>query len=525
MHAVADPRRPEAGFTIVELIVAAILLAVALGGAVTLAAGTSRSSTTSVARQAQTAILASAAEKVRADSSWTNDRPLTCGSIGSRIDITAWLTNRISRELAADSQRGTGFLVTASANAVDSAADGRCPDDADGIVPDYYDIEVVARPNARTAANIPDAGPLTQRFQVDFSSRTSGGRLSIQACYASPQTDERIPTGSCEVEGEEIVMLPPSAATGVGGSCGTTSAECRAWTCAHPLLQSTCSSGGAGLANAAYVSLRPIAASGWRYTVRGADANTASEPVRSGVLARDGSATIDAMLPGRYEVRVIPPANTDPWETHSVPASGVATVERGIRSRIVQMFRPARRTQSIRFPVETRDITRPPWETTGPDEGYPVVPYYKGGGRTYSLMPAPVGRSSRVTTATLRTNGREIVFENPDPGLYAGNISGHQLSTGTRDIDFFFVPATNDQPIMVPESQRVAPIRYDWCDAPVRESDYVVRYGLGTTLTNPYPASDPRGAVRTWKVTSCYSSSSGGGPGPPPPTPGGGGNA
>ncbi|MCZ4496520.1 MAG: hypothetical protein JWM25_1103, partial [Thermoleophilia bacterium] len=299
MRAVAEPRRwshHDDGFALVELIVAVLLLTVAIGGAIAVASSSSRSATASSIRQSQTAILASAAEKVRSDSSWTSDAPLTCASVGARSDITSWLQSRIGRELATDAIRGTKFVISATATAVDSAADDLCPIDADGIVPDYYDIEVVARPDAATLQRNPRVGSITERFQVNFSNRTSGGRLSIQACYSWPQVDERIPTGSCDdVDGGGSIILPPATApVGTGGTPTCTSGDdCTAWTCAHPMLQAKCDSGAFG--DSLFVSLQPIAASGWTYTVRGTDANTEDEPVRTGRLEDDGTTTLDAM--------------------------------------------------------------------------------------------------------------------------------------------------------------------------------------------------------------------------------------
>ncbi|MCW2924822.1 MAG: hypothetical protein JWM98_2226 [Thermoleophilia bacterium] len=507
-------RRSELAFSVIEVIVAAMLLVVALGGAIVIAQGSSHATTTSTVRQAQTAILASAAEKVRSDSSWTSNKPLTCGSVGQTTDITAWLRSRIARELLPDASRASTFVVTATARAVDSGADGRCPDDADGIVPDYYDIEVVARPDASTAARTPNAAPITQRFQVDFSSRTSGGKLSIQACYAYPQTDARIPTGSCDENGTGgMVILPPAQVPLDGTTLGTCAggADCTAWTCAHPLLDAACESGQFG--NDLFISVRPIAASGWSYTVTGADPNTRSEPVRTGRLDNSGSTTIDSMLPGRYQVRVNPPPAIVPWETHSVPASGIATVERGIRSRIVQMFRPAPRTKPLVVPIQSREITDPPWV------GQPIVPRRVGGNVTYELVPAPLGRASNPSSVTVHPGDTFAQFDDVEPGLYAAKL--RQSGGGYKDITdsagFFFVPPGTGDPITLPT--RPWRIQYDWCDAPRRERQYVDVYGEGTVIANPADPSE------TWKVTSCYSSGGGGGSGPPPPNPGGGGNA
>lgn len=501
----------ESGFGLIEILVAVILVTVALTAVVQAGTSTTVAASRASIRDAQSAILSSAEEKLRADSSWTGTS-LDCSSIGRVVDLTGWLQTRLRDELAPDSVRGTAFTIQASAKAIDSPADSRCPDDADGIVPDYYDVQIFVAPDAVTAQRNPDAKPSTVRLQLDFSSRNSGGRLVVQACYVWPQADQRIATGSCSRTGSaDVDLLPPTLVPKdvAGAICSSSpSGDCTAWTCANPALDALCSAGQNGDTN--FVAVRPIPSSGWSYTVVGDDANTSTEPPRNGVLDDDGYVEIDSMLPGRYKVTVTPPGGITRWDTHSVPQGGIATVEGGVRSRVVQMFRPAHRTGQLRIPIETTDISDPPWLQRT------YARCFSCGSHTYGLVPAPLGRTSAQPLSTFKNNDKEIVFPAVEPGLYAAklvNAKATSYKALQQSLGFFFVPPGDDQPMMLPAQDML--ITYNVCRASARNA-YVRRYGKGTVIRNPADPSEK------WTVEPCPPPSSGSG-GAPKPGGGGGG--
>lgn len=514
----ASPRAREAGFGIVEMLIAVILVIVALTAVVQAASSTSKTASQASVRDSQSAILSAAQEKLRADSSWAGTS-LDCASIGRVVDLTGWLQLRLRDELAPDAVRRTGFTISATAKAIDSPADDQCPIDADGIVPDYYDIQLIVKPDATTRNLYPNVPPATERLQLDFSSRTSGGRLIIQACYVWPQADQRIPTGSCaRGAGVQVQVLPPSmvpeAADPHTTCSGSASGDCDAWTCANPLLDDLCTQGQNGQDD--FITVRPIAASGWSYRIVGDDPNTRSEPDRNGVLGADGSTEVDSLLPGRYRVSVSAPNGIAQWDTHSVPQGGVATVERGVRSRVVQMFRPSRRTDALNLPIRTFDTSEPPWlwdSASGDRYDY----CYRCGSHTYALVPAPLGRTGAQQTASYTNDSRFLTYADVEPGLYSTkltNAAGNGWKSMSGGLGFFFVPPGDGQTMMLPAQDMY--LSHSICIKAIRDT-YVAMYGEGTKV--PYP-SDPS---RTWTAEPCPTGGGGGGGAPPPGGNGGGG--
>lgn len=471
-------RRAERAFSVVELIIAASLLAIALGGAVAVAASGSRSETSSTVRQTQLAVLSSAAEKLRSDSTWAPQEGNRCSSAPAPIDLTSWLTQRLDRELAADAVRASQFLMSATASPVDAAADGQCPNDADGIVPDYYDVEIVTRPDDDTASRMSSVAPITQRFHIDFSSRTTGGRLSIQACYVWPQRDDRLALSSCELTSEPVKLQPSAKVLNPArpNDCRE-SFECIPFLCADPARHASCPFGQNGREE--YVSTETRPADGWTYTVTGIDPVTSQEPPVTGTLDDVGRAVLDGVVPGRYRIDIDHPSEVVPWTSHSVPASGIATVERGVRSRVVQMFQPAPRGDSVRVNFVYYNGFVPPWMRT------PITTYSGSSSSVWEIVSAPLGRTTEHYRAQQRFGGPSYVeFEGVHPGLYSFQLlTPFRPMQIERQFGFFYVPP-GDGSALGPNGVTLELRGTITCRNTLHE-ELIAQYGDGAVLTNP----------------------------------------
>lgn len=436
MRTAADSER---GFSIVEVIIAVVVIAIGLTGLAALSGSTAKSSSSAKVRDQQSSIAQSIGDKLRADSGWVGTATETCATVSSPATVTltgsAWLTQRMRAELRADGINPEAWNVQATARKVDSAADGTCAGggDADGVLPDYYDIDVVVRPAGSTASRYPDVKPFVTSFQVSFASRTAGGTLTIQACEITPQVDERLPIGSCGAgsASEPHVVLPPPGSNispSAGDdfmSCVAEPLDCKAYRCAHPDITDSCPG---EFGDPYFVKVHTKPGNGWGFTLTG----DPSDPVtagysRSGNLNANGEFQIKYLKPGRYRVNINEPGSVRPWTSHSVPADGWATVVSGIESRIVQMYKPAPRGADLVIPIETTDVSKPPWY------GQPSYDYlYKKGPYELILVPVPRGRVLGAKNGTLvHQNDPNVRFENLEPGLYGAYMATRRSRTST----------------------------------------------------------------------------------------------
>ncbi len=514
----------ERGFSIIEVIVAVVVVAIGLTGLVAMSGTSARSSSVAKVRDQQSSIAQSLGDKIRGDAAWAGTTPDTCATVPGTVNLTGtpWLNQRLTAELANTGLNPEQWIVNAQARKVDSPADGVCPNDQDGVLPDYFDVDVSVRPHPTTLARFPGLKPFTTTFQVNFSNRNAGGALTVQACHITPQVDERLPIGTCASgAADRHAVLPPPGSNvqpSAGDdfmSCVAEPLDCTAYRCAHPEISDGCA-GEFGRDD--FVKVRSEPGAGWRFRVTGdpSDPVTRGE-VRSGTLGNNGEYELKYMKVGRYRVEVFPTGNLVPWASHSVPANGWATVVSGVESRVVQMYKPGPRREDLVIPIETTDVSKPPW--FGQSE-YDYL--YKKGPYELILVPIPRGRVLGAESGTIVRDGDQAIrFRNLEPGLYGAYMADPKLIseytlTGTKS--FLFVPPGGGDPIVLPSAGSIK-WEVSFCDPDVRQS-YVNMYGEGlvehTTVT---PTGVP--VKQQWMSKPCTSP----GGGPPPVGSGGAGGA
>lgn len=520
----------EQGFSIIEVIIAVVVVAIGLAGLAALSSSTSKTTSTAKVRDQQTSIAQSLGDKIRGDAAWAGTTPDTCATLTSpsTVNLTGspWLTNRLKSELALDGISPEAWTVQATARKVDSPADGLCSGggDDDGVLPDYFDVDVVVRPSGSTLARFPGVKPFVTSFQVNFSNRTAGGALTIQACYIWPQVDERLPVGTCgAASADKMVVLPPPGSNvnpDAGDDPMTCIAEpldCSAYKCAHPDIEDGCAG---EYGNEDFVKVRSYPGSGWSWKLTGDPGDPVTNGiVKTGTLDANGLRKIKYLKVGRYNVQVFEPGNLRPWPSHSVPADGWATVVGGIESRVVQMYKPKPRAADLVIPIQTTDASKPPW--FGQSE-YDYL--YKKGPYELILVPIPRGRVLGSTTGTMVYDGdKNIRFKNLEPGLYGAYMADPKLTneyelSGTKM--FLFVPPGGGDPIVLPASGSIS-WEVSFCDPDIRKV-YVDMYGgegpVVKTFVDPITGAS---STQTWNAQYCNAPSGG----PPPVGSGGSGGA
>lgn len=523
-------RNQEHGFSIIEVIIAVVVVAIGLAGLAALASGSSKSTSAAKVRDQQTSIAQSLGDKIRGDAAWAGTNPDTCATMTpATVNLTnsPWLNNRLKAELAADGISPEAWTVQATARKVDSPADGTCGSgggDADGVLPDYYDVDVVVRPSGDTLARFPNLKPFVTSFQVNFSNRTAGGALTIQACYIWPQVDERLPIGTCGAgSGDKHVVLPPPGSNvnpqpGQDSmSCIAEPLDCTAYKCAHPTIADGCSG---EWGHEDFVKVRSVPGTNWNWKLTGDPSDPVTNGiVKSGKLDNEGMAKIKYLKVGRYKVSITEGNAYMPWPSHSVPADGWATVVGGVESRVVQMYKPKPRAADLVIPIQTTDVSKPPWL------GHEQYDYlYKKGPYELILVPVPRGRAMAATKGAKVSQGDPHVrFEDLEPGLYGAYMADPKLTheyelSGTKM--FLFVPPGGGNPIVLPTA---GAITWDvtYCD-PVERKAYVNALGgEGLKTHTTYDPVTGEAYTQQWQAQYCDAPTGG----PPPVGSGGSGGA
>lgn len=528
-----NPR--EHAFTIVEVVIAAFVLAIVIAGATMVFGGASKSMSVNRLRDVESSLGHKALSILQADTTWatschSDDIPFT--QANARCDVTTWLVGKHpSLKTVHESGQVLAFDVRAVATGIDLATDLTGAADRDGLRPDVYQVEVTVTPTAELAARFDTLRPFTVRAELNPSSRVTSGRITVDVCIASNQSDERLPIATCVGQAYDAKMLPPggldmSSRQRTASTCdgpesarsGADERDCVAFKCADP-----------DIAVGSGVGCESMP--GWRQP----SSWSAIQRLMTSISLRPGSGTITlrsrqdgsthgpvALVGGRAEFEDLPIGEFDitasiaggyvPWRSKSVPSSNIVASEPGLNSRAVLVYRPPP-TGAVTIAVSSLDITVP-WE---PVEytGWPQIDNDRNLTNPNTpvklcLVPAPQGRlvDGDVPCIEVPRSSATTVFPftNVQPGLYAAYIADEDYVSFkplSNHGGFIYIPASG--PAVTAHGPVTGPIEYveSMCARNVRD-------GMVGSI-NPETGQP---------VEACSSPS-----GPPPPGGGGGGGS
>jgi type II secretory pathway pseudopilin PulG len=385
----------DAGFGLVEVIIACLLIAASVAVLANAVVGSSRALSRSEAKRLQTETARSAIQYLSGDQQWAVTRPDCRASVvtGAPCSVTDLLQGQTLLERRANGQTVT-FAATATALGVDSPTDGRGASDTDRRVPDWFDITVTIMP----PPNIAGTGPVRITGSSNSAQRASGGMLTVRGCIAREQADDRIELGTCDAEREFSLDAPGS-------------------------------DGGASLDRD---NLSWAVAPSWARSVVVAPARdrqcslTGPQQIRFS-LTSDGSWTTPTGLqPGRYRVACGAPSGYVPWTAKSRPAGGIVDIREDRPSTVFLAWQPAPvdgvriRQSTIHFNyrricslagchTETPSVYRPQ------SQNYSYAPQ----ALSMRLVPAPYGR---VPLGPASTGADGVVLDDVLPGLYGNTV-------------------------------------------------------------------------------------------------------
>lgn len=377
--------RTDSGFGVVEVVIAVLLIMVVTSGLVlAISSSTSLRGATrmqsSLTRSGQAMI-----EKLAHDNGWMK----SCTLDTSPCNIAPVITGDADLLKLADVDGTAKVVETASATnpqqythatAVDSEADGKGDQDADGVIPDFYQVMVVIQPDDATAARYGvTAEKLRRSFStsLDQNGNTLKGSLSIDACVALDQVDERISINGCREDGVTRLMMP-----GCPSKPPTLSAFERcpeAWEWASTAAQTD-----SPTKPSTYVSLKRIPTSSLNLTIQ--NMSGGGSPISSSqAKIVNGSFVFENIEAGTYAISGIPSSigvggvNYPRWVTKDLPAdhsssNGSVGVQPGIKNHALVMYRPPKPSDGgIKFYFDREvkhytlnNFTSGPEKSTGP---------------------------------------------------------------------------------------------------------------------------------------------------------------
>jgi hypothetical protein len=327
-------RVSELAVSVVEVLIAALLLIAAISATTLAIVGSDKATGVAKVNEAMTAAVRRVEEQLASNRAWMDPCTATC-------DLTPY----IPRELLVDEEiDGEFVLVSAGARAVDSDVDGVGAADQDGVVPDYHEVsfEVDASPAIEARY-----GPITSRairLAMDRRGAQVDGSIVIEGCRALNQADERIAISGCRGGTARLPMLECSAAE---------TALC------SPAMQWAISMRGSGTVTDE-MFLAPVDVGS--IDVQFADGYAPGGEIERSVDPETGTIRIRNVPPGSYRLTGIPEfAGYERWLTKEQPSAhgdqASIAVEPGLEVRALVAWRPARVTPALDIQLTRRTST------------------------------------------------------------------------------------------------------------------------------------------------------------------------
>lgn len=332
---------PHNGFTIVEVVIAMLIVFVVAAAIAANFGATTRAQLRTKAQQKQSSIAQGIIEELRSNSSWfhvTSDGMLNCPAVQSNsprpygrssdtrhsagdssgvCDLTPYLATLHGGDSSGGAQSAAGHLVladsstvsnlsvdvTAWAIGIDSVADGTGGEDEDGIVPDLAQVTVVARPVEPTTVQL---APTTLTEMIDVRGARIGS-IAISACAISVAV-ESVAINECTPGTIPISRERGNASRSESRETSSDDLRLRGGgNHVDPSLGDATATIRRLQVSASDIALRPV---------------RNGQPVGTAVAATvrsmaDGTLRVTGLEPGRYELRLR--SSLRLWTSHTIP--------------------------------------------------------------------------------------------------------------------------------------------------------------------------------------------------------------
>ncbi|MCW2923064.1 MAG: hypothetical protein JWM98_468, partial [Thermoleophilia bacterium] len=334
MRVTNQGRSRESAFTIVEVLVAALVITMVFAGAMYFVVGSGKGQQRTLVRQRMAAAADDIGQRVRADKDWLKQVP-ACKT--STCDLS-------SRFPVAPPKSGDAKLTASvKVSPVDGRGDGVGAADADHIVPDFFRIQVTVSMAASEQAKWGHQSNFETVSTVDATALGRAvGSLVVQTCEVTNQVDERMSFAGCEGGGGSRRAMEKQPAP-----CSSlpplTWAE---WLNKRPVLPHGCNAAfDAADAKSHDLTSMHVASTGsvgFTLTRDGSDGGGSVARTSGDADSGSGSGTyVFSGLPaGSYKLTVSPGAGRELWKSHTIPSAGVASVQANQEARAMIVVRP-----------------------------------------------------------------------------------------------------------------------------------------------------------------------------------------
>jgi type II secretory pathway pseudopilin PulG len=326
----------ERAFTIVEVLIGALLVVAVLAGAMYFIAGSGKSQQKALVRTRMASAAQDISQRVRADGTWLKSHP-ECRTQSS-CDV--------SDDFPAPTPRSGDPKLTSAVeiSAIDSESDLRGRDDRDGVTPDYYRIHVTVSMPSAEQAKWGKQQPFEVTSTIDATAiGRATGSITLEICEVVNQVDERMSIAGCNDGGSGDVRRdmnkqpePCSSPFPLGWN---------GWLNARPVLPLGCNDAFDSARSThpylAQVHLKPASGVGVTLTRETSDGG----PGTTRSLAdgyRSGASTYDftGLPAGTYRINVTAGSGRQLWKTKTVPSALKTSVQANQEARTLVVVRP-----------------------------------------------------------------------------------------------------------------------------------------------------------------------------------------
>ncbi|MCB0878809.1 MAG: hypothetical protein KDC46_07495 [Thermoleophilia bacterium] len=373
-------RLPEGGFSVIEVIIAMLVLAAICSGiALAFASGTKLQGA-ALANARVDRVSATVSERLETVKGWPQKCPNTCTlQAGNPIGAAPLPFNPGPQvngvldvsDIINDKELEATWAIRVVARGIDSPADGLASSaagDQDGQVPDLVQVIIDIGP-ASAADQQRLLGLKTRRIERTFDGRgrLATGSLVVEACNVVNQADERVQIDACTPQVRYLDMpgCPPST-------------PCTSYNAFKPLPAHTSNP-------STYVAVKRTDAS---FRVKSLATGTVYSSTSASKLAT-GQYLFKSLPAGSYKLLVdSAPAGSKAWASHMRPSNGEITVQADTRAQALIAYRPAATGSSPLFDI-SRKVGFVTW---APTRNVQPVPY-KNTCNTYGEQPMSVSSS------------------------------------------------------------------------------------------------------------------------------------
>lgn len=328
-------RERESAFTIVEVLVAALIVTMVFAGGVYFVVGGGKAQQKTLVRQKMAAAADNISQRVRADQQWLNQKP-ACKT--QACDVSGLFP------VAPAKPNDPKLTASVGIRPIDGEGDGLGSSDSDHVRPDFYRIEIRVTMSAAEQQKWGVQKPFETVSTVDATALGRAvGSLVVQTCETVNQVDERMSIAGCDGAGalRDMHRQPEPCKSPFPMSFAEWVTPGR-----RPVLPLGCNNAfnaaGSRTSFMTGVQLRSVDTVAFRLERDNSDGGPATTRLYTDAdgPTTNGTYVFSGLPAGSYTITAAAGAGRELWETKMVPSKGRASVQGNQEARALIVTRP-----------------------------------------------------------------------------------------------------------------------------------------------------------------------------------------